>query len=204
METDGYQFVPFVRKWDGHDHAHFLKWAFDQCHLNLYFYKHWRESHENYKKRVAEERYSKLGKLYRLGRFLHVLDVDYETFDRKMGEGTSYRAAYGSYGWRFGYRRGKTYKDFYPRKGAHYRQKIPLRITEKKTVSPEEQQKREWKASKGKRRRNCWRSCNRKTYAKLVSNRCYRRYEKREIQAERYENIFKEKRKDYFDPWDWD
>jgi hypothetical protein len=41
---------------------------------------------------------------------------------------------------------------YYPRDGAYFRERVPLRITEKKQLSEEEKQKREWKAKKRSRK----------------------------------------------------
>jgi hypothetical protein len=201
----------FVRQWDGYDHARFLKWAYDRFKVHTYTSRHRWESAEAFEKRNTAERYLVLHKLYRVGKLHKCLDGDYPSFDRKMGYNDYYhwkQTDPRSYGYRYGYRCGKTYDDYYPRKGAHFRQRVPLSIAEKKVVTEELQSKRDWRQWKGidrdKANHGYRYGSGCKTWAKKYSNRCFRRYEKNEMSHERYGDLFVSKRKDYFDPWMWD
>lgn len=43
-----------------------------------------------------------------------------------------------------------------------------------------------------------------KKWCKTVSNKSYRRHEKALIQGDQWDKLHSKKRKDFFDPWDWD
>lgn len=43
-----------------------------------------------------------------------------------------------------------------------------------------------------------------KKWCKTISNKSYRRHEKALIQGEQWDQLHSKKRKDFFDPWDWD
>jgi hypothetical protein len=151
---------------------------------------------------------SVIDRLYRIGRYHHVLDADAITFWKKLDpEGWS--PPRGSYSHKV-YKRSEKYEDYYPRTGAHFRQKVPLRIADKKVISEKEQSQRDWREKKQIRRERAnhggwaYGKSRGKTYAKMESNRCFRRHEKSEIHHGRYEDLFMRKRKDYFDSWDWD
>ena len=186
METN----TTFVRQWDGLDHRRFIEWAVKTYHQN----------HTLRYSRYSPDNEHLARRLYTVGKLQHVLDVDLKTFWSRLDP------LYTTWKQGYHYRLRTTgkcrYEDHYPKDGAHYRQKVPLRITDRKEVSPEELQKREWKASVKKKRRS-WQQ-GRKTYAKIRSNRDYRRYAKRELATGRYSNLGWRLRKDYFDPWDWD
>ena len=95
------------------------------------------------------------------------------------------------------------YSDYYPRDGAHFRHKVPLTITNKKVVGEESLQKREWKLARRKKRRT-WHTGRRwKTFAKLRSNRDYRRYAKAALDTGQYHKLTKTLPKNFCDPWDW-
>jgi hypothetical protein len=199
---------PFARQWDGHDHAHFIRWAHNR--FKAAYISCWRnrwESSETHLKRQAEARYAVLHKLYRVGKLHRVLDTDYPTFDRKMGDCFYRSGGPGTYDYRYGWRKWG-YDDHYPRHGAHFRCKVPLRITEKKVLSEEESQHREWRRKKGidrdKANHGYRYGDRRKSWAKILSNRSFRRHERHLLVNENYADLFKTKRKDYFDPWDWD
>lgn len=74
--------------------------------------------------------------------------------------------------------------------------------TSKKVLTEEEKQKREWKRSK-KRESKSWDS-NRKAFAKDISARRHRRFEKQCIHHERYDDLHSETDRLFFDPWIWD
>lgn len=205
-------FVPFARQWDGYDHYHFIVWAnhyYRAIRNGTYFHAFGSRHLGSHSRASRWDMWDTAARLYYAGKRHYVLDLDFESFWQKLDpiELHRYNWLHGSaYSRKIDFKKA-SYGDYYPRKGAHYRCKVPLRISEKKYLSETEQQKREWKELKGitRDKANRWHyGGGRKTWAKNNSNRCFRRYEKREIQAERYENLFMGKRKDYFDPWDWD
>jgi len=144
--------------------------------------------------------------IYKLGRAHGVLRMDYQQFAERLHPRDDYGQKYYGSRWRSHWcrrNRGRRHHTWYDCHGVGFREKIGLRVTAKKEVSADELQRREWKRKKSKYKRPRW-SCGHKTWAKHYSNRCFRRYERREIQKGRYDNLFMSKRKDYFDPWDWD
>jgi len=202
-------FAPFIRQWDGYDHIHFINWAYRYYHRiktgNSSYsiaLRPWVQHGYVPRERLAQT----AARLFKVGRLHHVLDVNFETFWRRIDpEGwVTPRDAYSHKV----HKRPSAYKDFYPRDGAHFRQKVPLRVVEKKVVSEKEQSRRDWREKKGVNRDKAnhgWRyGTGRKTWAKQYSNKCFRRYESQMLHHERYEDLFMGKRKDYFDPWDWD
>lgn len=77
-----------------------------------------------------------------------------------------------------------------------------------KEVTQAQSNKAAWREEKGfdkdYRKQNNSPYGNRKTFAKKVSNHCFRRREKELIRSEQYDKLFSTKDRTYFDPWDWD
>lgn len=102
-------------------------------------------------------------------------------------------------------RRSDQYDDYYPRNGAHFRQKVPLGITEPKNISEDEQSRRDWREKKGFRRDKSRRhSRSWKKWAKHFSNSEWRHHEKQFLEQEQWDELPTKLPKDWFDPWRWD
>lgn len=205
---------PFARQWDGQDHYHFIDWAY-QSYLYAkhtetnYRRKFWEEpyTYREWKRLQREDLRPVAERLYRVGKQNYVLDVSFDQFWSKL-DPISYEYAPRSY-----YRhlnRKKRYSDYYPRKGAHFRQKLNKGVIEKsdnqKALERERREKNaEWRNRKGfdqdkrKQKSRSW-----KKWAKHFSNREFRRHEFQLIKNDRFDDLWKYKRKDYFDPWRWD
>jgi hypothetical protein len=188
---------PFIRQWDGDDRAHFYSWA-HKTYAREKNDGRWRH------RKNRTDRYHQWHlayRLFRVGKRNYVLDKSLAEFWEWIEPPPHVPYDYGRYE-----RRIKTeYEDFYPRKGAHFRQKIPTGYGKSKNHwdDPVWVQKQEWRH---RRRGRCeyHRSSSRRGWAKKYCNAAYRRYEKQTISHEKWEDLHTKLPKDWFDPWMWD
>jgi hypothetical protein len=135
--------------------------------------------------------------LYKLGQDRLVVRLDFDDFKHEVLGSDPYprgrRRWYWGGGWvKAGYFRGPR---SYVRNVAH----------QPKVLSETEQARRDWREKKqfNRDRAGLWGTRSRKKWAKLYSNRSFRRHQKRCIYSENYEALGAEYA-DWFDPWDWD
>lgn len=148
-----------------------------------------------------------LGWLYKLGRDLRVLPLNFEQFKREVQSNPD------PYGWT----RRKWRKRYAPRErkgyvlcGPHqepYRQRNQHAHVPKKELSEKEIARRDWREHKQFKRDKCkgkgwFRGCGRKTWAKRYSNRMERRHVHECLHHGREDEI--ESHRLFQDKWMWD
>lgn len=207
-------FVPFVRKWDGYDHYHFISWS----HRYYSRVKHEARPYPRfymrgeYKKCLPFTRWDMWDtaeRLFKVGKKNYVLDLDFQSFWQKLDPiETKYNYYDNSEYSKRVYKRSEKYSDYYPMDGAHFRCRVPLKIVGKKVLSENDRQKREWRKEKGFDRDKAhhgWRHRGKPNrYGKQLCNREYRRHVTTVIRKGQYHKLTKTRPKDYFDPWRFD
>lgn len=150
--------------------------------------------------------------LYKLGRDLNILPMSFYEFKtillgqhRNYYNGVAYRYNYHYRGWYYYYRRHRRYGG----RNSHFCDPKWYRVLVSFTYSGQEKKAidnswREYKKiqkDKGKyeKRRFPW-----KKTVKFYSSRGHRRFEKRCIKQERYDDLHSRTYKQIVDPWSWD
>lgn len=204
--------APFIRQWDGYDHIHFLNWArklYSQDKTGSRPPARKNRCHRYYCWHLAY-------RIWRIGRNHYVIKWNMGEFwkwlEPPSRENPSYRDLYsrphGSY-WNNQKRCwvNVSYRDWYPKNGAHYRCKVPLRITGKKVRSEKYVQREEWRKASGhyrdKAKRRHWKR-SAPLFFKQESATVRRMYEKQFVHNGDWDNQLTELRRDFIDPWRWD
>jgi hypothetical protein len=198
---------PTHHEWVVEDQKDFVRWAFK-------FLERKKTPTRTY--RYADGSECELGRfvsevavinwLYKLGRDLLVLRMDFDQFQSLLRES---HPPYGDHSWRTSSRwrgyRGWISQGYF--RGA--RSYVKATHHEPKVLSGTEQADRDWRDHKQFRRdksRHGWsyRGGSSKRWVKQICNRSYRRYEKLRIKNEDYDSLEMVLPKDWFDPWMWD
>lgn len=191
---------PFHTERDPSIQWSYLRWAYNEYtriagrpDTPPYTYRYW-SARYGYGTSVTDPphrpRQSVLSELYFELRLVGYIWMGFEEFRSRILSGSIYKPR-----WVPG--------DRYPHgKGFRRRQKYQGG-GEPKELTEDELYRRETGLYRDKARRNR-RTRPRKKWAKKFSNRGFRHYEKRLLQVGKEIELFSVKRKDWFDPWDWD
>ncbi len=189
----------------------------DPCWAPPYrYYAPWRDPEPEPVKPSHQIRLDTLTYLYHLGRGGGQLKLSYKEFETAVLNGGLPRVCERHHR----YRRycsclRDDYSHWYPRNGAHYRQKIPVDYSAKERdpeVEAEKQKKKDWRDKKGftrSRRRdygNWRRGVGARKYCRTLGNRGMRRWEERMIAKGDWDAFADQKSllRLWLDPWDYD
>lgn len=152
-----------------------------------------------------------LAELYRIGHEGGQIKISYQEFEDRVLSGAlgpCNRHHVGSY---YVSCPRDDYEHWYPRRGAHYRHRVPQGIPGPHGIDEKEQSRRDWREHKGFQRsrnqdQNWRRGLGARQYCRVAGNRAMRRWEKTQITKQDFEALADQGSilKLWMDPWDWD
>lgn len=206
--------------WTEEVQRQFITWAYEYYKARhgdpkpapqyAYYYRHQEPAPEiRHRKRLDALTY-----LYNLGRGGGQLRIDYAEFEAAVMNGGFSGTCSRYHRYRYSSCGNTDYDHWYPRNGAHFRQKIPCDYSAKERdpeVEAEKAKRKEWRDKKGflrtrNQEKNWHRGVGRRKFARIDGNRCMRHWEKRMIVKEDWEALADQERqlKLWLDPWEWD